>query len=129
MPVGAGDVRLVNEDPIDHEWLIVDAAFHEKTAPAPARGATDVPTEVQSPRSRRGGRDHARRPGTLQFICHLPGHEAYGMVGTLPSGADRRIYSRRAESEPAPDDHRHHGRALILVGPETVLPLDFVNAA
>ena len=22
-------------------------------------------------------------PGTLQYICHLPGHEAYGMVGTL----------------------------------------------
>jgi len=21
--------------------------------------------------------------GTLQYICHLPGHEAYGMVGTL----------------------------------------------
>jgi len=22
-------------------------------------------------------------PGTLSYICHLPGHEAYGMVGTL----------------------------------------------
>jgi uncharacterized cupredoxin-like copper-binding protein len=22
-------------------------------------------------------------PGSLQYICHLPGHEAYGMVGTL----------------------------------------------
>jgi uncharacterized cupredoxin-like copper-binding protein len=22
-------------------------------------------------------------PGTLLYICHLPGHEAYGMVGTL----------------------------------------------
>ena len=22
-------------------------------------------------------------PGTYLFICHLPGHEAYGMVGTL----------------------------------------------
>ena len=21
--------------------------------------------------------------GTLQYICHLPGHEQYGMVGTL----------------------------------------------
>jgi len=21
--------------------------------------------------------------GSLQFICHLPGHEAYGMVGTV----------------------------------------------
>lgn len=22
-------------------------------------------------------------PGEYQYICHLPGHEAYGMVGTL----------------------------------------------
>ena len=22
-------------------------------------------------------------PGTYLYICHLPGHEAYGMVGTL----------------------------------------------
>jgi uncharacterized cupredoxin-like copper-binding protein len=22
-------------------------------------------------------------PGSYLFICHLPGHEAYGMVGTL----------------------------------------------
>jgi len=22
-------------------------------------------------------------PGTYRYICHLPGHEAYGMVGTL----------------------------------------------
>jgi uncharacterized cupredoxin-like copper-binding protein len=23
------------------------------------------------------------QPGTVLYICHLPGHEAYGMVGTL----------------------------------------------
>ena len=22
-------------------------------------------------------------PGVYEFICHLPGHEQYGMVGTL----------------------------------------------
>ena len=22
-------------------------------------------------------------PGTLTYVCHLPGHEAYGMTGTL----------------------------------------------
>ena len=26
-------------------------------------------------------------PGTYRFICHLPGHEAYGMVGVVPSRA------------------------------------------
>ena len=25
-------------------------------------------------------------PGALTYICHLPGHEAYGMVGTLTIG-------------------------------------------
>jgi uncharacterized cupredoxin-like copper-binding protein len=24
--------------------------------------------------------------GGLDYICHLPGHEAYGMVGTLTVG-------------------------------------------
>jgi uncharacterized cupredoxin-like copper-binding protein len=23
------------------------------------------------------------KPGSYLFICHLPGHEAYGMVGTV----------------------------------------------
>ena len=30
---------LVNEDPIDHEWLIGDEAFHEKHRDRHARGA------------------------------------------------------------------------------------------
>ena len=24
-----------------------------------------------------------QQPGEYKFICHLPGHEAYGMVGIL----------------------------------------------
>jgi plastocyanin len=27
-------------------------------------------------------------PGTYLYICHLPGHEAYGMVGTVIVTAD-----------------------------------------
>jgi len=25
----------------------------------------------------------AERPGPVEIVCHLPGHEAYGMVGTV----------------------------------------------
>ena len=75
---------LVNEDPIDHEWLIGDSAFHDKHRTGTHEAHGDVPTEVTIPAL------EARRttitfdePGTLLFICHLPAHEAYGMVGTL----------------------------------------------
>ncbi|HEY6608409.1 MAG TPA: cupredoxin domain-containing protein [Candidatus Limnocylindria bacterium] len=75
---------LVNEDPIDHEWLIGDEAFHEahRTGTHAAHGA--IPTEVTIPAlsSRRTTITFAE-PGRLAYICHIPGHEAYGMVGVL----------------------------------------------
>jgi uncharacterized cupredoxin-like copper-binding protein len=75
---------LVNEDPIDHEWLIGDEAFHEKhrTGTHEAHGA--VPTEVTVPAlETRRTTITFDEPGSLPYICHLPAHEAYGMVGTL----------------------------------------------
>jgi uncharacterized cupredoxin-like copper-binding protein len=75
---------LVNEDPIDHEWLIGDAAFHEKhrTGTEAHHGAR--PNEVSIPPLKEVETTLVfDKPGTLQYICHLPGHEAYGMVGTL----------------------------------------------
>ena len=75
---------LVNEDPIDHEWLIGEDAFHEahRTGTHAAHG--DVPTEVTIPAlETRRTTITFDEPGTLAFICHLPAHEGYGMVGTL----------------------------------------------
>jgi uncharacterized cupredoxin-like copper-binding protein len=75
---------LVNEDPIDHEWLIGDAAFHERhrTGTEPVHG--ERPDEVSVPAFATVQTtltfDH---PGDVVFICHFPGHEAYGMVGVL----------------------------------------------
>lgn len=75
---------LVNEDPIDHEWLIGDDAFHaaHRTGTHAAHGG--VPTEVTVPALTTVETtitfDEA---GTFAYICHLPGHEAYGMVGHL----------------------------------------------
>jgi uncharacterized cupredoxin-like copper-binding protein len=76
--------RLVNTDPIDHEWIVGDAAVHarHRTSAEPLHPAN--PTEVVLPAmSTQITTITFDRPGNLQFICHLPGHEAYGMVGTV----------------------------------------------
>jgi uncharacterized cupredoxin-like copper-binding protein len=85
--VAAGDpvtFVLRNDDPIDHEWIVGDAAVHarHRTGTEPVHGAR--PTEVSIPAgSSRETTVRFDTPGTYLYICHLPGHEAYGMVGTL----------------------------------------------
>jgi uncharacterized cupredoxin-like copper-binding protein len=77
-------ITLVNTDPIDHEWLVGDAEFHERhrTGTEPQHGAR--PTEVSLPAgSTVITAVTFETPGDYAFICHLPGHEAYGMVGVL----------------------------------------------
>ncbi len=75
---------LRNYDPIDHEWIIGDEARHTRhrlgTEPQHGERATEqsiaalsrVRTTITFP-----------TPGTYRYICHLPGHEAYGMVGVI----------------------------------------------
>ena len=75
---------LSNEDPIDHEWMVGDAAFHERhrVGTEPLHG--ERPTEVSVAAGTVATSTVTfRDPGEYLFICHLPGHEAYGMVGTL----------------------------------------------
>jgi uncharacterized cupredoxin-like copper-binding protein len=77
-------VTLVNTDPIDHEWLVGDEAFHERhrTGTEPQHGLR--PTEVSLPAGSRATTTVVfDTPGEYRFTCHLPGHEAYGMVGVL----------------------------------------------
>jgi uncharacterized cupredoxin-like copper-binding protein len=77
-------IVLRNGDPIDHEWIVGDAATHERhrTGTEPVHGSR--PTEVSIPAgSSRTTTVTFTTPGTYLYICHLPGHEAYGMVGTL----------------------------------------------
>ena len=85
VPAGvAVAIVLRNDDPIDHEWIVGDAASHERhrTGTEPVHGAR--PTEVSIPAGRsRTTTVTFTTPGTYVFICHLPGHEAYGMVGTV----------------------------------------------
>ena len=75
---------LGNGDPIAHEWIVGDAASHERhrTGTEPVHDAR--PTEISMPAgTERRTTVTFAAPGTLRFICHLPGHEAYGMTGTI----------------------------------------------
>ena len=85
VPVGVPVTFVItNSDPIDHEWIVGDAATHERhrTGTEPVHGAR--PTEVSIPaRSEKRTTVTFAASGSQQFICHLPGHEAYGMVGTV----------------------------------------------
>lgn len=75
---------LVNEDPIDHEWLIGDEAFHEAHRTGTHEAHDDVPTEVTVPAlSSRRTTITFPEAGRLAYVCHIPFHEAYGMVGVL----------------------------------------------
>ncbi len=85
VPAGV-PVRFVirNLDPIDHEWIVGDAVVHaiHRTGTEMHHGAR--PTEV-SVAALQTVETIVTFPanGQLQFICHLPGHEQFGMVGTL----------------------------------------------
>lgn len=75
---------LSNSDPIDHEWIVGDAGVHERHRTGTEPVHASRPTEVTV----RAGTTATTTvtfttPGTYLFVCHLPGHEAYGMVGTL----------------------------------------------
>ncbi|MEO8245867.1 MAG: cupredoxin domain-containing protein [Chloroflexota bacterium] len=75
---------IVNDDPIDHEWIVGDAAVH-----AAHRTGTEMvhdarPTEVSvAALTSVETTVTFDTPGLYPFICHLPGHEAYGMVGLV----------------------------------------------
>jgi uncharacterized cupredoxin-like copper-binding protein len=85
VPVGVPvTVVLRNLDPIDHEWIVGDAALHARHRTGTEPFHATRPTEVTIPAGEtRTTVVTFAQPATLQYICHLPGHEAYGMVGTL----------------------------------------------
>lgn len=75
---------IVNNDPIDHEWIVGDEALHERhrTGTEPVHNARPTEISIDALHERRTTITFAS-PRTLTFVCHLPGHEAYGMTGTL----------------------------------------------
>ena len=85
VPVGRPVTFVItNTDPIDHEWIVGDAALHERhrTGTEPYHDSRPTEISVDALTTKRTTITFAT-PTTLQYICHLPGHEAYGMVGTL----------------------------------------------
>lgn len=82
-------VRFVlhNTDPIDHEFIVGDEqvqARHE-TGTEAHHGA--IPGEVSVPAGGEASTAYMfSEPGTLLIGCHLPGHYAYGMRGSVRVG-------------------------------------------
>ena len=85
VPVGRPITFVItNTDPIDHEWIVGDEALHQRhrTGTEPVHDAR--PTEVSiDALTERSTTVTFANSSQLTFICHLPGHEAYGMTGTL----------------------------------------------
>ncbi|MCH8816010.1 MAG: cupredoxin domain-containing protein [Chloroflexi bacterium] len=77
-------ITLRNDDPIAHEWIVGTPDVHDvhRVGTEPFHG--DVSTEVTIPAFTTLETTLTfTEPGEYAFICHLPGHEAYGMAGTL----------------------------------------------
>ena len=79
-------IRFVvdNGDPIGHELIVGDAALQRRhelgTEPShpPRPGEVSVAALASAETTVRFD-----EPGAYQFACHLPGHYAYGMHGTI----------------------------------------------
>jgi uncharacterized cupredoxin-like copper-binding protein len=80
-------VRFVvrNGDPIDHEFILGDAAVHARhRVGREAHHDGSVPGEVSVASGATVVTSYRfDHPGRVAYICHLPGHEAYGMVGSV----------------------------------------------
>lgn len=77
-------IVLRNDDPIDHEWLVGDEAFHDRHRNGTEAHHGSRPTEVSVPAGTVVTTTVTFQfPGEYRFICHLPGHESYRMVGVL----------------------------------------------
>ena len=73
-----------NDDPIDHELVVGDAEVHRRHANGSERRHPPVPGEVSvAPGDRALTFYEFTEPGTVVYACHLPGHVAYGMEGTI----------------------------------------------
>lgn len=77
-------ITLRNDDPIEHEWIVGTDEVHDAHRVGSEPVHDELPTEVTLPAFTTLETTLTfAEPGEYTFICHLPGHEAYGMVGTL----------------------------------------------
>src|SRR4029077_17058567 len=80
VPVGVPVTFTIrNDDPIDHEWIVGDAAVQQRHRVGTEVVHDTLPTEQMIPAGEtRVTTVTFADAGVLQYICHLPGHEAYG---------------------------------------------------
>ena len=84
VPAGVPVTYVIrNDDPIAHEWLIGDAAFHARHRSGTEAVHGDRPDEVSLPALSTRITTLTLAPGSYLFICHFPLHEEYGMVGVV----------------------------------------------
>lgn len=77
-------ITLQNDDPIEHEWIVGAADVHERHRTGTEPYHDQVPTEVTVPAlESRTTTITFDQPGEYLYVCHLPGHEEYGMVGRM----------------------------------------------
>jgi uncharacterized cupredoxin-like copper-binding protein len=77
-------ITLRNDDPIAHEWIVGTSDVHERHRTGTEPEHDTIPTEVTlRPYSSIVTTVTFDAPGDYEYICHLPGHEAYGMRGTV----------------------------------------------
>ena len=87
LTVTAGEpltITLRNDDPIEHEWIVGTGEVHNRHRTGTEPNHDAIPTEVTiAPFTTKVTQLTFSEPGEYQYICHLPGHEQYGMTGTL----------------------------------------------
>ena len=79
-------VRFVvtNRDPIHHEFIVGGDAVHAAHATGDEEFHPPVPGEVSVDPGETGLTTYLfDEPGDVRYACHLPGHVAYGMEGTV----------------------------------------------
>ena len=76
-------VVLVNDDPIEHEWIVGNAEVHRVHRTGTEAHHASRPTEISIPPLSTVETTITFPEVSWQYICHLPGHEAYGMVGLV----------------------------------------------
>ncbi len=80
-------ITLRNDDTIGHEWIVGRPEVHAIHRLGTEPTHEGRPTEVSVPPFGSRTTTVTFAPGTYTFICHLPGHEAYGMTGRLTARA------------------------------------------
>ena len=67
-----------------HELILGDEAVQRRHEAGTEAWHGDVPGEVSVPAGQTRATTYAFTvPGRLTYACHLPGHYAYGMAGTV----------------------------------------------